>query len=120
MAATHAASVLKTASTSVSAGATDTATQVDNTAAYGGIINIVVTNGSSAPTTAPVLNIYSDPVTTTKSVPLYSVALSQVNSFVNKVPFRVPKDAMFVNVELVNGATNAVTWGVTYQATTGQ
>lgn len=120
MAATHAASVLKTAATSVSAAATDTATQIDNTASYGGTINITITNGASAPTTAPVLNIYSDPVTGTKSVPLYTQTLSQVNSAVTKIPFRVSKDVMFVNVELVNGATNAVTWGVTYQATTGQ
>ena len=76
--------------------------------AYGGLACVRLTNGGSAPTTAPVVKFYVGESTGTKRL-LYQAAGDTVNSSVNDIVCEIPPSAMFVNITVTNGATNAIT-----------
>jgi hypothetical protein len=97
------------ASASVAAGATANCTELDLSAKSSAIINVLLTNGASAPTTAPVVNIYTGEATGKKTVLFYTQSGDTANNSVKPVVCRIPKAAMFVNVDIIGGATNAIT-----------
>lgn len=107
MAATKTAKTLLT-SQSLAAATTANATEWNNSAAYGGIVAVKLTNGGSAPTTAPLVKFYVGESTGTKRL-LYQAYGDTVNSSVNDVLCDLPPGAMFVNVSITNGAANAIT-----------
>lgn len=109
MASTHTSRALR-ASASLAAATTANCTEWANSTngAYGGIINVQLTNGSSAPTTAPTVKVYTGDATGVKRL-FYTASGDTVNSSVTNIPCRVPASAMFVNVDIINGATNAIT-----------
>ncbi len=108
MAATKTSRTLR-ASASVSAAATASCTELDLSTKYGAIINVLLTNGASAPTTAPTVKFYTGEATGKKTVLFYTATGDIVNNSITPVVCRIPAAAMFVNVDIVNGATNAIT-----------
>lgn len=108
MAATKTSRTLR-ASASLSAAATANCTELDLSTKYGAVINVLLTNGGSAPTTAPVVKIYTGEATGKKTVLFYTASGDTVNSSVTPVVCRIPAPAMFVNIDIINGATNAIT-----------
>ena len=107
MAATKTAKTLLT-SQSLSASTAVNATEWSMTTAYGGLAAVNLTNGGSAPTTAPVVKFYVGETTGTKRL-LYTAAGDTVNSSVNDLVCEIPASAMFVNITITNGATNSIT-----------
>ena len=107
MAATHTSRTLR-ASASLAASTPANATEWDNTAAYGGLVAVRLTNGASAPTTAPLVQIFVGEATGVKRL-LYAATGDTVNSSVNDIVCEIPMGAMFINVTITNGATNAIT-----------
>ena len=107
MAATKTAKTLL-ASQSLAAGASVNITEWNMTTAYGGILFVKLTNGASAPTTAPVVTFYSGETTGTKRTE-YTVAGDTVNSSVNHPSCRYELGHMYANATITNGATNAIT-----------
>lgn len=117
MAASKTAKTLR-ASASLAAGASSSATEWNMSTAYGGLVGCKFTNGGSAPTTAPVVNVYVGEATGVKRL-FYSGAGDTTASSVTDIVVEVPPSAMFVNVTVVGGATNAVTAEVYGQELTG-
>jgi len=78
------------------------------TTAYGGLAAVKLTNGATAPTTAPVVKFYVGESTGTKRL-LYTASGDTVNNSVNDLVCEIPASAMFCNVTITNGATNAIT-----------
>ena len=117
MAASKTSKTLLT-SQSLSAGSSVNATEWDTSTCYGGLAAVKLTNGGSAPTTAPVVKFYVGESTGTKRL-LYQVSGDTVNSSVNDYVCDIPAGAMFVNVTITNGATNAITVEAYGQELTG-
>ena len=107
MASTKTAKTLG-ASASLAAATSRNETEWDMSTAYGGLACVRLTNGGSAPTTAPVVKFYVGESTGTKRL-LYQAAGDTVNSSVNDIVCEIPPSAMFVNITVTNGATNAIT-----------
>lgn len=107
MAATKTAKTLY-ASASLAAATSVNATEWNMSTAYGGIAAVKLTNGGSAPTTAPVVKFYVGESTGTKRL-FYTASGDTVNSSVNDLVCEIPASAMFVNITVTNGATNAIT-----------
>lgn len=107
MAATKTAKTLLT-SQSLAAATLVNATEWNMSTAYGGMVGVKLTNGASAPTTAPVVKIYIGEATGVKRL-LYQASGDVFNSSVNDVVCEIPASAMFVNIGITNGATNAIT-----------
>jgi hypothetical protein len=107
MAATKTSKTLLT-SQSLAAATSVNATEWSMTTAYGGLAAVKLTNGATAPTTAPVVKFYVGEATGTKRL-LYTAAGDTVNNSVNDLVCEIPASAMFVNVTITNGATNAIT-----------
>ena len=107
MAATKTAKTLLT-SQALAAATPVNATEWNLSTGYGGMLGIKLTNGTSAPTTAPVVKIYIGESTGTKRL-LYTATGDTVNSSVNDIVCEIPASAMFVNALITNGATNAIT-----------
>jgi hypothetical protein len=107
MAATKTSRTLR-ASASLAAGATASFTELNLSSAYGATIAVRLTNGATAPTTAPTVKIYVGDATGVKRL-FYTVTGDTVNSSVTDIICRIPASAMFVNGDIVNGATNAIT-----------
>lgn len=107
MAATKTSRTLLT-SQSLSAAASVNATELNLSTAYGALLNVQLTNGASAPTTVPVVKIYTGDATGVKRL-FYQVSGDTTASSVNNFPCEIPPSAMFVNVTVTNGATNAIT-----------
>lgn len=97
------------ASASLAASTTANCTELDLSTKYGVLINVLLTNGSSAPTTVPTVKIYTGEATGKKTVLLYTATGDTTNSSVTPVVCRIPASAMFVNIDIINGATNAIT-----------
>lgn len=106
MAATKTAKTLLT-SQSLAAGASVSATEWNMSTAYAGSIFVKITNGSSAPTTAPTVTFYAGEATTIKRK-RYSVTGDIINSSVNEFECEYGLQHMFANVTIINGATNAI------------
>lgn len=107
MAATKNARTLLT-SQSLSAAASVNATELNLSTAYGALVCVKLTNGGSAPTTAPVVKFYVGESTGTKRL-FYQASGDTTNSSVNDIVCEIPPAAMFCNVTISNGATNAIT-----------
>lgn len=107
MAATKTSKTLD-ASAALAAGASRNATEWNLSAAYGGLATVKLTNGASAPTTAPVVKFYVGEATGVKRL-LYTASGDTVNNSVNDVVCEIPPSAMFVNITITNGATNGIT-----------
>lgn len=107
MASTHTAKTLLT-SQSLAAATAVNATEWNLSTAYGGLAAVKITNGSSAPTTAPTVKFYVGESTGTKRL-LYQATGDIVNSSVNDFVCELPIGTMFANITITNGATNAIT-----------
>lgn len=107
MAATKTAKTLY-ASASLAAATSVNATEWSMTTAYGGLAAVKLTNGATAPTTEPVVKFYVGEATGVKRL-LYTATGDTVNSSVTDLICEIPASAMFVNVTITNGATNAIT-----------
>jgi len=107
MAATTTAKTLLT-SQSLGAGASVNATEWNKSTAYGGRAFVRLTNGATAPTTAPVVKFYSGEATGIKRL-LYTASGDTVNGSVTDIPCYYELADMFINITITNGATNAIT-----------
>ena len=107
MAATKTARTLL-ASQSLAAATAVNTTELNLSTAYGALVAVKLTNGATAPTTAPVVKIYVGESTGTKRL-FYTASGDTVNSSVNDIVCEMPPSAMFVNITITNGATNAIT-----------
>lgn len=108
MTITKTSRTLKT-SGSVSASSTANCTELNLSTAYGALVNVLLTNGGSAPTTVPIVKIYTGETTGKKTVLFYTASGDLVSSSVTSIVCRIPATAMFVNIDIINGATNAIT-----------
>ena len=108
MAATKNSRTLLTSQSLAAATSVNASTELNLSTAYGALVAVKITNGASAPTTAPTVTFYVGESTGTKRK-LYQVAGNTVNSSVNDYVCEIPAPAMFVNVTILNGATNAIT-----------
>ena len=117
MAATKTAKTLLTSQALAAATAVN-ATEWNASTAYGGLAAVKLTNGATAPTTAPVVNFYVGETTGTMRL-LYSASGDTVNSSVNDIVCEIPMGAMFINITITNGATNGITVEAYGQELTG-
>lgn len=95
-------------SQSLGAAASVNTTEWNLSTAYGGLAAVKITNGGSGPTTQPTVTFYVGDATGVKRQ-IYQVATPTTNSLATDVVFEIPPSAMFVNITIQNGATNAVT-----------
>lgn len=95
-------------SQSLGAAASVNATELNLSTAVGALVNVLLTNGGTAPTTAPVVKFYTGDATGKKYL-FFQASGDTTNSSVNNIPCRFPKETMFANVTITNGATNAIT-----------
>lgn len=107
MAATKTSRTLRT-SASLAAATLASCTEWNLSTAYGGLATVRLTNGATAPTTVPVVKFYVGESTGVKRL-LYTATGDIVNSSVNDLVCEIPASAMFVNIDITNGATNAIT-----------
>ena len=107
MPTTHTAKTLLT-SQSLAAAASVNTTEWDNSVKYGGMAYVKLTNGAAGPTTAPVVKFYVGEATGIKRL-LYQASGDTANSSINDIGCEIPPSAMFVNITITNGATNAIT-----------
>ncbi len=107
MASTHTAKTLL-ASQSLAAGASVNAAEWDNNTKYGGLLFVRLTNGASAPTTAPVVKFYTGEASGVKRL-FCQLSGDTVNNSVNDPGCEISPGAMFINVTITNGASNAIT-----------
>lgn len=118
MAATKTARTLLT-SQSLAAATSVNATELNLTTAYGGTMAAVrITNGGSAPTTAPTIKFYVGEASGVKRL-FQSMTGDTVNSSVTDRICVFPQGTMYVNITITNGATNAVTVEAYAQEATG-
>lgn len=117
MSASKTAKTLKT-SASLAASTAVNATEWNLSTAYGGLAAVKLTNGGSAPTTAPVVSFYVGESTGTKRL-FYTATGNTVNSSVTDIVCEFPPGAMFANITITNGATNAITVEAYGQELTG-
>ncbi|MES2180701.1 MAG: hypothetical protein V4493_01200 [Pseudomonadota bacterium] len=95
-------------SQSLAAGASISITEWDLSGKWGGILFIKITNGSSAPTTAPTVKFYAGENSGVKRQ-TYVVSGDTVNSSISEPWFEYSIGFMFANATITNGATNAIT-----------
>jgi hypothetical protein len=107
MASTKTAKTLLT-SQSLAAATAVSVTEWSMGTCYGGLACVKLTNGAAAPTTVPIIKFYVGETTGTKRI-LYQISGDTVNSSVNDYVCEVPASAMFCNITVTNGATNAIT-----------
>lgn len=117
MAATKTAKTLL-ASQSLAAAASVNATEWNLSTAYGGRAFVRLTNGASAPTTAPVVKFYSGDATGKKYL-LFTASGDTTNNSVIDIPCEYGLADMFSNITITNGATNAITVEAYGQEATG-
>lgn len=108
MAATKTPRTLLT-SQSLAAGASVNTTELNLTTAYAGTVAFVrLTNGATAPTTAPTVTFYTGESTGTKRK-RFIASGDTTNNSVNDIPFVTSQGDMFLNITITGGATNAIT-----------
>ena len=95
-------------SQALAAAATVSGTEWNASTAYGGLAAVKLTNGASAPTTAPVVSFYVGESTGTKRL-FYQAQGTTTNSLATDIVCEIPPGAMFINITITNGATNAIT-----------
>lgn len=96
------------ASASLAAAASRNETEWNLSTAYGGIASVKLTNGATAPTTVPTVKFYTGESTGTKRL-FYTASGDTTANSVNDINCVIPASAMFVNITITNGATNAIT-----------
>ena len=96
------------ASASLAAARSVNATELSLSTAYGALVAVKLTNGATAPTTAPTVKFYVGESTGTKRL-FYTASGDIVNSSVNDIVCEIPPSAMFVNVTITWGATTGGT-----------
>lgn len=107
MAATKTSKTLY-ASASLAAATSVNATEWSMTTCYGGLAAVKLTNGATAPTTAPTVTFYVGESTGTKRT-FFTATGDTVNNSVKHFVVEIPPSAMFCNITILNGATNAIT-----------
>ena len=107
MAATKTAKTLL-ASQALAAATAVNATEWSLATAYGGIAAVKLTNGATAPTTAPTVVFYIGESTGTKRK-FYSASGDLVTSSVNDITCELPPATMFCNITITWGATTGGT-----------
>jgi hypothetical protein len=107
MASTKTARTLLTSQSLAAATAVNT-TEWNMSTCYGGLAAVKLTNGSTAPTTAPTVKFYVGESAGTKRL-LYTASGDTVNNSVNDIVCDIPPSAMFCNITITNGSTNAIT-----------
>lgn len=117
MAATKTAKTLLT-SQALGAAASVNSTEWNMSTAYGGLAAVKLTNGGSAPTTAPIVKFYVGESTGTKRL-FYTASGDTTASSVNDIVCELPASTMFCNITIVNGATNGITVEAYGQELTG-
>lgn len=105
-------------SQSLAASATVNTTEWNMTAAYGGLATVRLTNGTTPPTTLPLVKFYVGEATGTKRL-LYTATGDLIASSINDYVVEIPQSAMFVNISITNGGTNAITVEAFGQELTG-
>jgi hypothetical protein len=115
MAATKTARALYSGTPAATASAD--ATEWNLSTAYGGFLTIVLTNGSSAPTTAPTFVVYTGDATGVKRQ-LFTASGDTTASSVNSFSIAINPAVMFVNVHVTSGATNGTAFVVEGQELT--
>lgn len=96
------------ASASLAAATSVNVTEWNMTTCYGGLACVKLTNGATAPTTAPTVTFYVGEASGTKRK-LYTASGDTVNNSVNDIVCEIPPSAMYCNITILNGATNAIT-----------
>lgn len=114
--------ITKTARTLLTSQSLAAATSVNSSelnlsTTAGARIFVKITNGSTAPTTAPTVTFYSGEATGVKRK-LFTVTGDTINSSVFDFSCRYSLPDMFANVTILNGATNAITVEVYAQEAT--
>ena len=109
MAATKSQSTIIAAGTSNAASGTTTGTFVDLRTAYGALVTIKLTNGSTAPSVAPTatVSVTGDNGTTFKT--FYAVGGDLNPSSINQFAIDIPAAAMGVNVVVTGNTGQAIT-----------
>lgn len=106
------------ASQTLAAGASISATELNLSTAPGARVFVKITNGATAPTTAPSVTFFSGGATGIKRN-LYTVAGDLVANSVTHLSCRYGLPDMFANVTITAGATNGCTVeAVAQEATT--
>lgn len=100
---------LKAAASTLAAATADNATEWDMSALFSGMLVGKITNGGTAPTTAPVVVFYAGESTGVKRE-IWRMSGDIVASSVTPIVFRVPKEVKFCNVTATGGATTGSTW----------
>ena len=118
MAISKTSSTLKAASSSIAANTADNATEWNLSSLFSGIAVGKITNGSSAPTTAPVIVFYAGESSGTKRE-VWRMSGDTVNSSVTPIVFRASKEWKYINVTATGGATNGSTWELVGMEFTG-
>lgn len=95
-------------SQALAAGAVISATELNLSTAPGARIFVKITNGATAPTTAPSVTFHSGEATTVKRN-LYTAAGDLVVNSVTHLSCRYSLPDMFANVTITAGATNGCT-----------
>lgn len=106
------------ASQALGAGSSVNATEWDMRTAYGGLATVKLTNGASAPTTAPVVKFFVGEVSGVKRL-FWQAAGDTVANSVNDIVCEIPPGAMYVNITITGGATNGITVEASGQELTG-
>lgn len=117
MPATKTAKALLASQTKFANASVNTA-EWNMSAAYGGLATVRLTNGASAPTTAPVVNFFVGEASGVKRL-IYQAAGDTVTNSVNDIVFEIPAGAMYVNISITGGATNGITVEASGQELTG-
>ena len=107
MAATKTAKTLLT-SQSLAAATAVNATEWNMSTCYGGLACVKLTNGGTAPTTAPVVKFYVGEAIGVKRL-LYMASGDTVNSSINDIVCEIPPSAMYCNITITWGATTGGT-----------
>lgn len=106
------------ASQSLAAAASVNATEWNMSAAYGGRAFVRITNGASAPTSAPTVTFYSGEATGVKRK-LFQASGDTVANSITDAYCEYGLSDMFVNITITAGATNGSTVEAYGQEATG-
>lgn len=117
MAATKSASTLLT-SQSLAASTSVNATELNLSTAYAARVFVKLTNGATAPSSAPTVTFYSGEASGVKRV-LYQASGDTVNSSVNDIYCLYELPDMFCNCTITNGASQPITVEAYAQVDTG-
>lgn len=108
MAATKTAKTLL-ASQSLAANASVNTNEWDLRTAYGGMAAVKLSLPGSAPSTAPVVKFYIGESSGKKCLLYQASGSASAADYPMDIQCEIPPSAMFANITIINGATNAVT-----------